>query len=132
MGKLRRTPHLCRPVRAVRVLNWLHIEVCKLRPGRNFGSVIDEATRFVGVALLWYKNDTAHAHACRGHMLQRDETKNRKCVIRGTKTKVIHGCSWAICSWTGSVTCWAWHLKAIASGAADEGPVQRQWGRRSS
>jgi hypothetical protein len=44
-----------------------------------------------------------------GHMLQRDETKNRKCMICGTKIKVICGCGRAICSSTGGVTCWAWH-----------------------
>jgi hypothetical protein len=67
-----------------------------------------------------------------GHMLQRDETKNRKWMIRRTKTKVICGCGRAICSSTGGVTCWAWHLEAIASGAADEGPVQWQRDKRSS
>jgi hypothetical protein len=59
-----------------------------------------------------------------GLMLQRDETKNRKCMLCETKTKVICGCGRAICSLTGGVTCWAWHLEAVASGAADEGPVR--------
>jgi hypothetical protein len=66
------------------------------------------------------------------HMLQRDETKNCKCMIRGTKTKVICGCGRAICSSTGGVTCWAWYLEAVASGAADEGPVQWHRDQRSS
>jgi hypothetical protein len=66
-----------------------------------------------------------------GHMLQRDETKNRKCTICGTKTMVICGCGGAICSSTGVVTCWAWHLEAVASGAADEAPVQWQRDKQS-
>jgi hypothetical protein len=66
------------------------------------------------------------------NMLQRDETKNRKCMICGTKTKVICGCGRAICSSTGDVTCWAWHFEAVASGAFDEGPVQWQRDKQSS
>jgi hypothetical protein len=53
-------------------------------------------------------------------------------MICGTKTKVICGCVRAICSSTGGVTCWAWHFEAVASGAADEGPVPWQRDKRSS
>jgi hypothetical protein len=64
-----------------------------------------------------------------GHMLQRDETKNQICTMRGTKTQGIRGCDSTICRSTGCVTCWAWHLEDAASGAADEVPVQWQPGK---
>jgi hypothetical protein len=35
------------------------------------------------------------------HMLQQDESRNRRCMMCGTKTKVIYRCGRAICSSTG-------------------------------
>jgi hypothetical protein len=65
-----------------------------------------------------------------GHALTRDATKNRKCMICGKTTKTICGCGRAICSSAGGVTCWAWHLDAVITGATAEQPVQWQRGKR--
>jgi hypothetical protein len=63
-----------------------------------------------------------------GHQLRRDDKKNRKCMVCGTKTKTVCSCGRAICSSAGGVTCWARYLEAVATGAISEA-VQR--GKRS-
>jgi hypothetical protein len=58
-GKLRRGLHQTRHPRLVRVLHRLHMDLCELRPGLYFATVVDEATRYACVGLLHHKSDTA-------------------------------------------------------------------------
>jgi hypothetical protein len=58
-GKLRRESHPTRHPRLVRVLHRLHMDLCELRPGLYFATVVDEATRYGCVDLLHHKSDTA-------------------------------------------------------------------------
>jgi hypothetical protein len=65
-----------------------------------------------------------------GHVLRRDDTKNRKCMVCGTKTKTQCSCGRAICGTAGGVTCWAWHLDSVATGSVEAQPLQWQRGKR--
>jgi hypothetical protein len=58
-GKLQRGSHPTRHPRLVRVLHRLHMDLCELRPGLYFATVVDEATRYACVGLLHHKSDTA-------------------------------------------------------------------------
>jgi hypothetical protein len=60
----------------------------------------------------------------RGHSLTRQDTGSLKCIQCGTKTKSLCECGRPICSSVGGVTCWAWHLEAVATGAVDEQPLR--------
>jgi hypothetical protein len=66
----------------------------------------------------------------KGHVLKRDATMQRKCMICGTKTRSICECGRAIYGRTGGRTCWAWHLEAVVAGTAADGPIQWQRGKR--
>jgi hypothetical protein len=59
-----------------------------------------------------------------GHALKRDETKNRKCMVCGTLFKSMCACGKAICGSKGGVTCWSWHMEAVALGTDAEQPLQ--------
>jgi hypothetical protein len=66
-----------------------------------------------------------------GHALKRDETKNRKCMVCGTLTKSICACGKAICGSQSGVTCWSWHMEAVALGTDAEQPLRWPRGKRS-
>jgi hypothetical protein len=50
---------------------------------------------------------------------------SRKCIVCGT-TKSLSEYDRAICSLAGGVTCWAWHLEDVASGAIAEQPLRKR------
>jgi hypothetical protein len=58
-----------------------------------------------------------------GHALTRQDNTSLKCIGCGKNTKSLCKCGRAICSSDGGVTCWAWHLEAVASGAITEQPL---------
>jgi hypothetical protein len=59
-----------------------------------------------------------------GHSLTRQDTGSLKCIQCGTKAKSLCECGRPICSSVGGVTCWAWHLEGVATGALEEQPLR--------
>jgi hypothetical protein len=59
VGKMRCAPRPSRPPKLVRVLHRVHMDLCELRPGLYFATVVDEATRYACVGQLNRKSHTA-------------------------------------------------------------------------
>jgi hypothetical protein len=64
LGKLRRTSHLSRPPRPIRVLGCVHADLCQLVPSGYLGTFVDEATRFAVARVQHSKGDMAVNMCC--------------------------------------------------------------------